>query len=188
MVESSSFFDGEIHPYTPSVPEVFLGIGGIALAAASSPWRCARSRYCPSGWTRRPAAGLMRERKRGRKAHAPVPAFRCAQIFGKTTVSIGLAAELSRRGSPCKHSRRPGYIDPMWSRRSGRTCRNLDFNLSTPEQLQVEFGAPWRRPADCVWSKATKGLYDGLDLHGRTACGAAQLLDLPVCWCIDARA
>ena len=34
MIESSSFFDGEIHPYTPSVPEVLLGIGGVALAAA----------------------------------------------------------------------------------------------------------------------------------------------------------
>ena len=34
MVESSSFFDGEIHPYTPSVPEVLLGLGGVALAAA----------------------------------------------------------------------------------------------------------------------------------------------------------
>jgi len=34
LVEASSFFDGEIHPYTPSVPEVLLGIGGVALAAA----------------------------------------------------------------------------------------------------------------------------------------------------------
>jgi Ni/Fe-hydrogenase subunit HybB-like protein len=34
MVESSSFFDGEIHPYTPSMPEVLLGLGGVALAAA----------------------------------------------------------------------------------------------------------------------------------------------------------
>ena len=34
MIESSSFFDGEIHPYTPSVPEVLLGLGGIGLAAA----------------------------------------------------------------------------------------------------------------------------------------------------------
>jgi molybdopterin-containing oxidoreductase family membrane subunit len=32
--ESSAFFDGEIHPYTPSVPEVLLGVGGVALAAA----------------------------------------------------------------------------------------------------------------------------------------------------------
>ena len=34
MVESSSFFDGEIHPYSPSVVEVLLGLGGVALAAA----------------------------------------------------------------------------------------------------------------------------------------------------------
>ena len=34
MVESSSFFDGEIHPYTPSLVEVLLGLGGLALAAA----------------------------------------------------------------------------------------------------------------------------------------------------------
>jgi Ni/Fe-hydrogenase subunit HybB-like protein len=34
MVESSSFFDGEIHPYTPSLPEVLLGFGGMAIAAA----------------------------------------------------------------------------------------------------------------------------------------------------------
>jgi Ni/Fe-hydrogenase subunit HybB-like protein len=31
--ESSSFFDGEIHAYAPSVPEFFLALGGVALAA-----------------------------------------------------------------------------------------------------------------------------------------------------------
>jgi len=31
--ETSSFFDGEIHPYRPSLPEVALGLGGVALAA-----------------------------------------------------------------------------------------------------------------------------------------------------------
>lgn len=34
MIESSSFFDGEIHPYTPSLVELLLGLGGVALAAA----------------------------------------------------------------------------------------------------------------------------------------------------------
>jgi len=34
LVESSSFFDGEIHPYTPSLVEVLLGLGAVALAAA----------------------------------------------------------------------------------------------------------------------------------------------------------
>lgn len=32
MVESSSFFDGVVHPYHPSLPEFLLGIGGIAIA------------------------------------------------------------------------------------------------------------------------------------------------------------
>jgi molybdopterin-containing oxidoreductase family membrane subunit len=34
VIESSSFFDGEVHPYTPSWPELLLGLGGMALAAA----------------------------------------------------------------------------------------------------------------------------------------------------------
>ena len=33
MVESSSFFDGRIHNYSPSLPEFLLGMGGIAAAA-----------------------------------------------------------------------------------------------------------------------------------------------------------
>jgi len=33
MTESSSYFDGEIHPYAPSLVEVLLGLGGVALAA-----------------------------------------------------------------------------------------------------------------------------------------------------------
>jgi molybdopterin-containing oxidoreductase family membrane subunit len=32
--ESSRFFDGEIHAYAPSLPEFFLALGGVALAAA----------------------------------------------------------------------------------------------------------------------------------------------------------
>lgn len=32
--ESSRFFDGQIHPYTPSATEVVLGVGGTALALA----------------------------------------------------------------------------------------------------------------------------------------------------------
>jgi molybdopterin-containing oxidoreductase family membrane subunit len=32
--ESSTFFDGEIHPYAPSAPELALSLGGVALAAA----------------------------------------------------------------------------------------------------------------------------------------------------------
>ena len=34
LTESSSFFDGEVHPYAPSIAELLLGVGGVALAAA----------------------------------------------------------------------------------------------------------------------------------------------------------
>jgi [DsrC]-trisulfide reductase subunit P len=34
MQEASSFFDGEIHAYAPTLPEVMLGVGGFAIAAA----------------------------------------------------------------------------------------------------------------------------------------------------------
>jgi len=32
LIESSSFYDGEVHSYAPSVPELFLGLGGVAIA------------------------------------------------------------------------------------------------------------------------------------------------------------
>lgn len=34
MVETSSFFDGVINRYVPSLPEILLGLGGIAIAGA----------------------------------------------------------------------------------------------------------------------------------------------------------
>jgi molybdopterin-containing oxidoreductase family membrane subunit len=33
MEESSAFYDGVVHPYTPSLPEVLLSLGGLALPA-----------------------------------------------------------------------------------------------------------------------------------------------------------
>jgi molybdopterin-containing oxidoreductase family membrane subunit len=32
LIEKSSFFDGEVHSYTPSMPELFLGLGGVGVA------------------------------------------------------------------------------------------------------------------------------------------------------------
>lgn len=32
LTEKSSFFDGQVHTYAPSVPELFLGLGGVAIA------------------------------------------------------------------------------------------------------------------------------------------------------------
>ena len=108
---------------------------------------------------------------------------------GKTSVSIGLGAELSRRGLAVQAFKKgPDYIDPMWlSAATGRSCRNLDFNLSTPAQLQIEF-ARHGAGADVCLIEGNKGLYDGLDLQGRNSNAAlAQLLDLPVVLVLDAR-
>ena len=108
---------------------------------------------------------------------------------GKTTVSVGLAAELSRRGLAVQAFKKgPDYIDPMWlAAATGRNCRNLDFNLSTPDELRLEFA---RRGAlaDVCLVEGNKGLYDGLDLHGNNSNAAlARLLDLPVVLVLDAR-
>jgi cobyrinic acid a,c-diamide synthase len=108
---------------------------------------------------------------------------------GKTTVSVGLAAELSRRGLAVQAFKKgPDYIDPMWlAAATGRPCRNLDFNLSTPGELQLEF-ARHGAPADVCLVEGNKGLYDGLDLQGRNSNAAlARLLDLPVVLVLDAR-
>ncbi len=32
LTEKSSYFDGEVHAYSPSLPELFLGLGGVAVA------------------------------------------------------------------------------------------------------------------------------------------------------------
>ncbi len=108
---------------------------------------------------------------------------------GKTTVSVGLAAELTRRGLAVQAFKKgPDYIDPMWlAAATGRNCRNLDFNLSTPGELQLEF-ARHGALADVCLVEGNKGLYDGLDLHGNNSNAAlAQLLDLPVVLVLDAR-
>ena len=108
---------------------------------------------------------------------------------GKTTVSVGLAAELTRRGLAVQAFKKgPDYIDPMWlTAATGRSCRNLDFNLSTPGELQLEF-ARHGALADVCLVEGNKGLYDGLDLHGNNSNAAlAQLLDLPVVLVLDAR-
>jgi cobyrinic acid a,c-diamide synthase len=82
----------------------------------------------------------------------------------------------------------PDYIDPKWlAAASGRSCRNLDFNLSAPGELQFEF-ARHGAGADVCLIEGNKGLYDGLDLEGRNSNAAlAQLLQLPVVLVLDAR-
>ncbi|MDX9994203.1 MAG: cobyrinate a,c-diamide synthase [Rhodocyclaceae bacterium] len=107
---------------------------------------------------------------------------------GKTTISIGLAAALKARGLTVQPFKKgPDYIDPLWlGLAAGRGCRNLDFFLSSHEEIRDQFNQG--HDADVCLVEGNKGLYDGLALDGANSNAAlARLLDLPVILVIDAR-
>lgn len=106
---------------------------------------------------------------------------------GKTTVSVGLAAVLARRGlGIATFKKGPDYIDPMWlSRAANRTCLNLDFFTQSHDEVRRSFG---NALAGChvALVEGNKGLHDGLDLEGSDSNAAlAKLLGLPVILVLD---
>lgn len=112
---------------------------------------------------------------------------------GKTTISIGLTAALRARGHSIQTFKKgPDYIDPLWlGLAAERTCRNLDFYLSSHDELKAQFarhGALGSKSTDVCLIEGNKGLYDGLDLAGSNSNAAlARLLNLPVILVLDAR-
>lgn len=108
---------------------------------------------------------------------------------GKTTVSIGIAAALTARGLTVQPFKKgPDYIDPLWlGLAAHRNCRNLDFFISSHDELREQFARHgWNAEACLV--EGNMGLYDGLDLEGSNSNAAlAKLLDLPVILVLDAR-
>lgn len=101
---------------------------------------------------------------------------------GKTTLSIGLSAALTKRGFTVQTFKKgPDYIDPLWlGLASNRACHNLDFYLSSPDEIKRAY-----RHRSCGSDfqiiEGNKGLYDGLDLDGSNSNAAlATLLDTPV--------
>lgn len=106
---------------------------------------------------------------------------------GKTTVSVGLCAALSRRGLAVQSFKKgPDYIDPLWlARASGRPCINLDFNTMDAGLLRHRFDA-WRQTADLAVIEGNMGLFDGVAIDGRDSNAAmARLLDVPVVLVVD---
>ena len=108
---------------------------------------------------------------------------------GKTTITVALIESLRRAGNviqPFKVG--PDYIDPSYhTLAAGRTCRNLDTWMMSPEQVKALFGHA-SRSADFAVIEGVMGLYDGLGYEtdvGSTA-QIAKLLLCPVILVLDA--
>nr|WP_237448710.1 cobyrinate a,c-diamide synthase [Nocardioides flavescens] len=84
---------------------------------------------------------------------------------GKTTVTTGIIATLTRRGLEVSgHKVGPDYIDPGYhALASGRPGRNLDPHLCGPDAMVplLLHGARSPRPADVAVVEGVMGLFDG---------------------------
>ncbi len=106
---------------------------------------------------------------------------------GKTSVSVGLAAALVKRGLTVQPFKKgPDYIDPLWlGRATGRDCYNLDFFTMSHAEILRTF-ATQSATADISLIEGNKGLFDGLDVEGTDSNAAlAKLLSAPVVLVID---
>ncbi|MCL5075818.1 MAG: hydrogenobyrinic acid a,c-diamide synthase (glutamine-hydrolyzing) [Chloroflexi bacterium] len=107
---------------------------------------------------------------------------------GKTTLSIGLCAALTRRGLKVQPFKKgPDYIDPSWlTAAAQRACRNLDLFMLERETLLASFQRA-ASDADLAIIEGAMGLYDGLDLEGSgSTAQVARLLRAPVVLVISA--
>ncbi|MGN7611793.1 cobyrinate a,c-diamide synthase [Magnetococcales bacterium HHB-1] len=108
---------------------------------------------------------------------------------GKTTLTVGIAAALSRRGLKLTTFKKGlDFIDPMWhSAAVGWPCRNLDFYTMGLANLQEHF---CKHATDCDLSliEGNLGLFDGQDIDGAD-CGAsmASLLGAPILLVINCK-
>jgi cobyrinic acid a,c-diamide synthase len=108
---------------------------------------------------------------------------------GKTSITLALAALLSKKERVQTFKVGMDYIDPSYlSAVSGRPCRNLDsFTLSDAQIRDIfRFGC---RGADMALVEGVRGLYEGADALtdvGSTA-SIAKTLDLPVILIVSAQ-
>jgi len=120
----------------------------------------------------------------------PVPHILIAaarKSSGKTSVSLGLAKALTRRGMVVQTFKKgPDYIDPLWlAQASDRPCYNLDFNTMGTHEIVATFEQNIAG-VDIAIIETNKGLFDGLDVEGSDSNAAlAKLLGSPVVLVLD---
>ena len=106
---------------------------------------------------------------------------------GKTTVTIGLTAILSKIYKQLSVFKKgPDYIDPLWlSLASNYPCFNLDFHTMTNKEIK-DFYHQKTSESEISIVEANKGLFDGVSLKGNDSNAAlAKLLGLRVVLVID---
>ncbi|NPU86445.1 MAG: hydrogenobyrinic acid a,c-diamide synthase (glutamine-hydrolyzing) [Syntrophaceae bacterium] len=106
---------------------------------------------------------------------------------GKTTLSVGVIAALSKRGvRAVPFKKGPDYIDAAWlSFAAGRPCHNLDSFLMDRETIRRSFSRH-ALEGDLAFVEGNRGLYDGMDVRGsHSTAELAKLLDAPVVMIMD---
>jgi cobyrinic acid a,c-diamide synthase len=108
---------------------------------------------------------------------------------GKTSITLAIAALLSRRMKVQTFKVGMDYIDPSYlSAVTGRPCRNLDTFVMNGEEI-FEIFSNGCRGADMALVEGVRGLYEGAESITDTGSSAAvaKVLGLPVVLVVSAR-
>jgi len=101
---------------------------------------------------------------------------------GKSVVSVGLTAALTRRGfNVVPFKKGPDYIDAGWLQIAAKKrCYNLDPYLMSQDAIKRSFAAHGK-DADFIVVEGNRGLFDGVDVKGGYSTSELALtLGLPV--------
>lgn len=106
---------------------------------------------------------------------------------GKTTLSIGLCAALTRSGTQVQPFKKgPDFIDPMWlTAATGRECRNLDLFMMGEQKVResLQRGSSG---AGISIIEGNMGLYDGMEVDGKgSTADIARLVKSPIILVVD---
>jgi len=108
---------------------------------------------------------------------------------GKTSITLAIAALLSRKMQVQTFKVGMDYIDPSYlTGVTGKPCRNLDSFVMNPDQVRMVFDHG-RQGADIAIVEGVRGLYEGAEALGDAGSSAAiaKALSLDIFLVVDAR-